>query len=86
MIIYVSVVVVIVAASYFYHRYQKTVVASREQTAMTILCRNCPSKRQIAQAQAQGMDVSYMLLQMADELDNIAGNAKRRRRGGTGAY
>ncbi|MCJ7728616.1 MAG: hypothetical protein MUO27_01860, partial [Sedimentisphaerales bacterium] len=31
-IIYVSAVVVIVAVSYLYHRYQKTVVAGREQT------------------------------------------------------
>jgi tetratricopeptide (TPR) repeat protein len=78
MIIYASAVVVIVAASYLYHRYQKTVVAGREQTAMTgLLAYQLPEqKRQIANTQAQGMDVSYMLLQMANDLDGIAGNTK----------
>ncbi len=77
MIIYVSAVVVIIALSYLYHRYQKTVVAKREQTAATGLMAQLPQqKAQIAQAQAQGVDVSYMLLQMADDLDNIAGNTK----------
>jgi tetratricopeptide (TPR) repeat protein len=77
-ITYVSAVVVIVAASYFYHRYQKTVVAGRERIAVTGLLAQLPDQKvQIAQAQAQGADVSYTLLQVANELDNIAGSAKK---------
>jgi tetratricopeptide (TPR) repeat protein len=77
-ITYVSAVVVIVLAYSLWYRYQKTVVSSREQTALTGLLAQLPQqKAQIAQAQAQGMDVSYALLQMANELDSLAGTSKK---------
>jgi tetratricopeptide (TPR) repeat protein len=75
---YVSAVVIIVVAYLIWFRYQKTVVATREQSAITSLLSQLPQqKAQIAQAQAQGMDVSYTLLQMATELDSIAGSSKK---------
>jgi tetratricopeptide (TPR) repeat protein len=78
MITYIGVVVVLVAATYFYHRYQKTVVAGREQAAMTILLSQLPQQEaRVAQSQSQGVDSSYMLLQAADELDSIANNARQ---------
>jgi tetratricopeptide (TPR) repeat protein len=78
MITYIAVVVVLVAASYIYHRYQKTVVTTREQSAMTILLSQLPQQKfQIAQSQTKGVDTSYTLLQMADELENIANNTKQ---------
>jgi tetratricopeptide (TPR) repeat protein len=74
---YISAVVVIVVAYIIWYRYQKTVVTAREQNAITSLLSQLPQqKAQIAQAQAQGMDVSYTLLQMANELDSIAGSSK----------
>lgn len=76
-IIYVAVVLVLVVASYFYHRYQKTVVSSRDQNATTILLSQVPYlKAGIARDQAKGTDRSYTLLQMADELDTIANRTK----------
>jgi tetratricopeptide (TPR) repeat protein len=75
---YISAVVVIVVAYIIWYRYQKTVVTAREQNAITSLLSQLPQqKSQIAQAQAQGMDVSYTLLQMANELDSIAGSSKK---------
>jgi tetratricopeptide (TPR) repeat protein len=75
---YVSAVVVIVVAYIIWYRYQKTVVTAREQNAITSLLSQLPQqKAQIAQAQAQGMDVSYTLVQMANELDSIAGSSKK---------
>ena len=77
-IIYVAVVIVLVAGTYFYHRYQKTVVAGREQAALTILLSQLePQKARVAQTQAQGVDSSYTLLQVAEELDTIANNTKQ---------
>ncbi|MGA2173058.1 MAG: hypothetical protein ABSG82_08655 [Sedimentisphaerales bacterium] len=76
-IIYVAVVLVLVAASYLYHHYQKTVVASRDQNATTVLLSQVPYlKAGIARDQAKGIDRSYTLLQMADELDTIANRTK----------
>jgi Tfp pilus assembly protein PilE len=78
MITYISVVVVLVLATYVYHRYQKTVVAGREQTAMTIMLSQLPQQEaRIAQDQSRGIDSSYMLVQAADDFDKIAGNAKQ---------
>jgi len=78
MITYVSAVVIIVLGYTVWYRYQKTVVTSREQNALTGLLTQLPQqKAQIAQAQAQGMDVSYSLLTMATELESVAGSAKK---------
>jgi tetratricopeptide (TPR) repeat protein len=77
-IIYIAVVVVLVAGSYLYRRYQKTVVTSREEAAMTILLSQLPQQEiRVVQAQAQGVDNSYVLLQMADQLDAVANGAKQ---------
>ncbi len=77
-LIYVAVVLVLVLASAIYHYFQKTVQTGREQTNMTMLMSQLPQQRTyIAQAQAQGMDNSYMLLQTADGLDEIAAGTKQ---------
>ena len=76
-ITYVSAVVVIAAASLGYHWYQKTVLAEREQAAMTsLLSQLTQQKTQIAQAQMQGIDPAYMLLQSVDGLEGLAKNTK----------
>lgn len=75
-IIYVLVVVVIVLASSFYYRYQKTVVAEREQNNLTALVSQLPQQKAfIAQKQLENQDNAYMLFQLTDELDSVAKNA-----------
>jgi hypothetical protein len=72
-ILYVSVVVVLVLASSIYYRYQKTVVAVREQENLTTLLSQLPQqKAYVAQRQSQGDDNAFMLLSMIDGLDSIA--------------
>jgi len=68
-IIYVSVVVVLVAGAYIYKRYQKNVVAVKKEVDFTSLILQLPQRKlQILQSQAQGLDTSYNLLQIADYL------------------
>ncbi len=75
-IIYVSIVVVLVGGSYIYHRYQKDVVAASEQNQLTRLVASLPqNKMRILQAQSQGADISYMLMQSANELETLAKNS-----------
>jgi tetratricopeptide (TPR) repeat protein len=78
MITYASVVIVLVAASYLYHRYQKTVVADREQSTMTAILSQLPQQNAYVarQAEAEGVDTSYMLLQAADTLEGIANSTR----------
>jgi tetratricopeptide (TPR) repeat protein len=77
-IIYVTVVVVLVLGTFFYQRYQKTVVAAREQAAVTGLIAQIPMQEsQIAEAASQGTDASYTLLQAANELKNFAQNSRQ---------
>ncbi len=72
-IIYVSVVVILVLASSIYYRYQKTVVAVREQENLTaIISQLQQQKAYVAQKQSQGDDNAFMLLSMIDGLDGIA--------------
>lgn len=76
-IIYVSVVagVVIVYSLWYYH--QKTIASAKERLEFTKLIRQLSySKRQILQAQSQGLDISYTLIQTADSLQTIAQNIK----------
>jgi hypothetical protein len=76
-IIYVSVVLVLVAGSYFYRRYQNTVVAARKQQAFTNLI--VPFQRAkigILQGQAAGIDNSYKLFQTANRFRSTANEAK----------
>jgi tetratricopeptide (TPR) repeat protein len=77
-IIYVSAVVVFVAGYYVYYRYQTTVVARREQANLTSFMAQLPmQKMQIARAQVEGEDASFALSQMANSLQNIAGETKQ---------
>lgn len=76
-IIYGSVVLTLVIASYIYHSYQKNVVSTRQEVALTrLLAQTAQDKIRILQAQSQGVDISYMLVQRANDLENIAKNAK----------
>jgi tetratricopeptide (TPR) repeat protein len=76
-IIYVSVLVAVVAGLYFWKVYEKRIVSSREQLEFTNLVSEISQgKTQILQAQAQGVDTSYTLIQAADTLQNIAKNVK----------
>ncbi len=76
-IIYGSVVLTLVIASYIYHSYQKNVVSTRQEVALTrLLAQTAQDKIRILQAQFQGVDISYMLVQRANDLENIAKNAK----------
>jgi Tfp pilus assembly protein PilE len=75
-IIYVTVVVVLVLASFFYYRYQKTVVAVREQTNLTALLSQMPQQKAfIAQKQMRGEDSAFTLLNLTDGFDSIAKTA-----------
>ena len=76
-IIYISVLVVVVAGVYFWKVYEKNVVLDREQLEFTnFISQITQGKTQILQAQAQGVDTSYTLIQAADSLQNIAQNTK----------
>ena len=77
MIIYVSVVTVLVMASYIWHRYQKDVVGVRRTSQLTNLITQIPQgKLRILEAQAQGLDIAYMLIQNAEELETVAEELK----------
>jgi len=76
-ILYVSAAVVLIVAAIFYYQYQSKTTAAKNQADMTRLISTLvQSKAQIVQAQAQGMDVSYNLIQTADELDDVAQKLK----------
>jgi tetratricopeptide (TPR) repeat protein len=77
MIIYISVLIVVVAGVYFWKIYEKRMVSDREQLELTnFIAGISQSKTQILQAQEQGIDASYTLIQAADNLQNIAQNTK----------
>jgi tetratricopeptide (TPR) repeat protein len=77
-IIYGGGAVVIVVAAYLYYLYQQTVVTTREQNTVTAIAAHLLQQRaQIAQQAVQGVDTSYMLLQIANELENIAARTKQ---------
>ncbi|MDD5326776.1 MAG: hypothetical protein PHY02_03055 [Phycisphaerae bacterium] len=79
MIIYISVLTVVVAAVYFWKVYEKGIVSSREQLEITnFISQISQSKTQIIQSQVQGIDTSYVLIQAADSLRNIAQNTKEK--------
>jgi len=76
-ITYISVLIVVVAGVYFWKVYEKRVVSDREQLGFTnLISQISQDKTQIIQAQAQGVDTSYTLIQAADNLQNTAQNAK----------
>lgn len=76
-IIYLSIIAVVVGGLYFWKLYEKKVVSARKQLELTgLISQMAQSKTQILQAQAQGIDISYTLIQIADALQNAAQNAK----------
>jgi hypothetical protein len=76
-IIYVLVIVVIIAAYSSWYYYQKSTAKVKKQFELTRLIHQLPyNRRQILLAQAQGMDISYMLIQIADNLQTVAQNTK----------
>ena len=69
LIIYVSVVIVLVAGSAVYHWYNKNVTSVQEKSKFTAaLTSIAPTKTSIVRASGQNMDVSYMLIKVAEEL------------------
>ena len=76
-IIYVSVVAVVVIGYSFWYYYQKNTASVKKQFELTKLIRQLPySKGQILKAQSQEVDISYMLIQTADNLQAAAQNIK----------
>jgi tetratricopeptide (TPR) repeat protein len=76
-IIYSVVIIIVVAAAAFYYLYQKNTASVKGQIALTrAINAMAMGKSQIVQAQMQGIDISYNLIQTADELDVVAQGAK----------
>ena len=76
-IIYVAVVVILVAAAYIWNAYQKNVLVNQRATNFTNLARTIErQKPQLLQAGMQGQDLSYTLLQNAEQLKNVAKDTK----------
>ncbi len=76
-IIYVSVVAVVVIVYSLWYYYQKNTASVKKQIELTRLIRQLPyNKRQILQARSQGVDISYTLIQIADDLQATAKNIK----------
>jgi len=76
-IIFVLVLITAVAAFYFWRTYTKNVVQVRERLEFsTLLNQLSASKMQVLNAQAQGRDLSFVLIQPANNLGNFAQNAK----------
>src|SRR4030042_134705 len=76
-IIYISALAVVIAGVYFWKLYEKKVIFAREQLEFTnSVSQISQGKTQILQAQAQGVDTSYTLIQAADNLKNVAQKTK----------
>ena len=76
--IIIVVLAVVVAASAFYvrYRYRKSAVAQEQLEFTNLLNQLSASKMQVLSAQAQGRDLSFILLQPANSLGTFAQNAK----------
>ena len=75
-IIGVSVVLAVAAGLYIWKVYSKNVVAAQKQLQFTNLVSQVSiGKMQIVGAQAEGRDLSFILLQPAENLKNLAQNA-----------
>ena len=76
--IIIVVLAVVVAASAFYvrHRYRKSAVVEEQLEFTNLLNQLLASKMQVLSAQAQGRDLSFILLQPANSLGTFAQNAK----------
>jgi len=76
-IIVVGVAIAVVGGLYFRYFYRKNVVAVRRQLKLTGLFNQLSvNKLQIVQARSQGRDLSFILLQPADNLQTFAQNTK----------
>lgn len=72
-----AVVVVVAVAAYFWIFYQKDVVAARSQIRLTNLVAQLPAQENyIARQLAQGTDQSYVLLDVARDLQDFAQGTK----------
>jgi len=80
MIVVVSVVVVLATGSYFYYfRYRRNIVL-QEQLRLTQLVKQVSDRKgDILRAHSRGIDISYTLLQLAENLRAFAQNAKNDR-------
>lgn len=75
-IIGVSVVIAVTAGLYIWKVYTKNILAVQKQIQFTTLLDQVSlAKMQILRAQAEGKDISYILLQPAENLKNLAQNA-----------
>ncbi|MFH1881347.1 MAG: hypothetical protein ABIL62_01380 [Planctomycetota bacterium] len=76
--IIIVVLAVVVAASAFYvrYRYRKSAVVEEQLEFTNLLNQLSASKMQVLSAQAQGRDLSFILLQPANSLGTFAQNAK----------
>jgi hypothetical protein len=77
-IIIVCAVVVVAFGSYFYFVYERKAASAREQLRLTELTRRARLIKAdvIGQRQSGGQDISYLLLQVANELEGFARGAK----------
>ncbi len=72
-IITISAVAIVVLGYYFWHNYQKNVVTVRENANITTRINQLPvSLMQVIQAQMQGADYSFALLEAASVLNTSA--------------
>jgi len=78
-VIYVAIFGVFFIGYCIYYFYDKKVVTARQRAALTKLTSQLPqTKARILQAQSQGSDISYMLIQqIGDNLDTLANNTKQ---------
>ncbi len=76
--IIIVVLAVVVAASAFYvrYRYRKSAVVEEQLEFTNLLNQLSASKMQVLSAQAQGRDLSFILLQPANSLGTFAQNAE----------
>jgi hypothetical protein len=78
MLIYFAVVAAAVIGVWIYRFYQKDVVARNEQLRLSrLLVQLEQGRSQILQQQAQGIDLSYTLLQTANSLHDFARQTKK---------
>ncbi len=79
LIIYISVVLALVLGTFLWKRYEKNVITVQKQAELTLLLSQLSqTKAKILEAHSQGIDLSYMLMQPADDLKEFARGAKNK--------
>ncbi len=78
-IIVISAVIVAAAAIYVRYSYRKSAAAQEQLEFANLLNQLSASKAQVLNAQAQGKDLSFILLQPANSLGNFAQNTNNDR-------